>query len=87
MNKLMMTAALFLMAAAPGAMAQAGRTAPNAVTPNTGVGNSIPQAPVGHRQPRRGEVPSEKNLNNPNDPISREDAELNRKLKSICRGC
>ncbi|HLX16125.1 MAG TPA: hypothetical protein VKS24_13080 [Bradyrhizobium sp.] len=44
-------------------------------------------APVGHRQPRVDQVPSEKNLNNPNDPVNREDAELDRKLKSICRGC
>jgi len=32
-------------------------------------------------------VPPEKNLNNPNDPANREDAALDRKLKSICRGC
>jgi hypothetical protein len=45
------------------------------------------QAPVGHRQPRAGDVPSEKNLSNPNDPMNREDAALDRKIKSICRGC
>ena len=44
-------------------------------------------APVGHRQPRADQVPSEKNLGNPNDPINREDAALDRKIKSICRGC
>jgi hypothetical protein len=45
------------------------------------------EAPVGHRQPRADQVPSEKNLSNPNDPINREDALLDKKIKSICRGC
>ena len=45
------------------------------------------EAPVGHRQPRADQVPSEKNLGNPNDPVNREDAALDRKIKSICRGC
>jgi hypothetical protein len=45
------------------------------------------EAPVGHRQPRAGQLPSEKNLSNPNDAANREDAALDRKIKSICRGC
>jgi hypothetical protein len=45
------------------------------------------EAPIGHRQPRADQVPSEKNLSNPNDPINKEDAALDRKIKSICRGC
>jgi hypothetical protein len=48
---------------------------------------AVPEAPVGHRQPRTDQVPSEKNLSDPNDPTNREDAELDRKIKSICRGC
>ena len=48
---------------------------------------SVPEAPVGHRQPRVDQVPSEKNLSDPNDPTNREDAALDRKIKSICRGC
>ena len=47
----------------------------------------IPEAPVGHRQPRAGDVPDEKNLSNPNDPMNKEDAALDKKIKSICRGC
>ena len=47
----------------------------------------VVQAPVGHRQPRVGDVPSEKNLSNPNDPANKEDAALDKKIKSICRGC
>ena len=45
------------------------------------------QAPVGHRQPRAGDVPNEKNLSDPNDPLSKENAALDKKIKSICRGC
>jgi hypothetical protein len=52
-----------------------------------GGGGGVIQAPVGHRQPRAGDVPSEKNLSDPNDPLSKENAALDRKIKSICRGC
>lgn len=48
---------------------------------------TLPQAPVGHRQPRAGDVPSEKNLSDPNNPVNKEDALLDKKIKSICRGC
>jgi hypothetical protein len=46
------------------------------------------EAPVGHRQPQADQVPSEKNLmGDPNDPINRENAALDRMTKGICRGC
>jgi hypothetical protein len=48
---------------------------------------SVPQAPVGHRQPRAGDVPSDKNISDPNDPLSKENQALDKKIKSICRGC
>jgi hypothetical protein len=49
---------------------------------------SLPEAPVGHRQPRADQVPSEQNLmGDPNDPINRENAALDRMVKGICRGC
>jgi hypothetical protein len=51
------------------------------------INGGIPDAPIGHRQPRAGDVPSEKNLSNPNDPMNKEDAALDKKIKSICRGC
>jgi len=59
---------------------------------NTGSSSSkppraVPEAPVGHRQPRADQVPSEKNLSDPNDAVNREDAALDKKIKSICRGC
>ena len=84
MRKLVTTAALLILGT--GAMAQ-----------NSGSGGSstavknqaqpVREAPVGHRQPRADQVPSEKNLSNPNDPVNKEDAALDRKIKSICRGC
>jgi hypothetical protein len=40
----------------------------------------------GHSQPRADQVPSEKNLMNPNDPVNKENAALDRML-DICRGC
>jgi hypothetical protein len=47
----------------------------------TGSARTLPQAPVGHRQPRATEVPS------PGDVTRNEaDVELDRKL-NICRGC
>ena len=47
----------------------------------------LPEAPVGHRQPRRGDVANEKNISDPNSQANKEDAALDKKIKSICRGC
>jgi hypothetical protein len=68
------------------AMAQNGGTGSSS-QPNPPRGAVLPEAPVGHRQPRVDQVPSERNLSDPNDPTNREDADLDRKIKSICRGC
>ena len=87
MNRWIAAAALLLLVAGPAAVAQTGQGGVGQTAPGAGTTPPIPNAPVGHRQPRRGDVPSEKNLANPNDPIAREDAQLDRKLKSICRGC
>lgn len=81
MKHLLMTAALLLVVSGTGASAQ---TTQN---DRPSVNSGIPNAPVGHRQPRASDVPSEKNLSNPRDSMNREDAELDRKIKSICRGC
>jgi hypothetical protein len=48
---------------------------------------SLGEAPVGHRQPRADQVPSERNLMNPNDSINQENAALDRMINGICRGC
>ena len=50
-------------------------------------GSGVPEAPIGHRQPRRGDVSNEKNISDPNSQANKEDAALDRKIKSICRGC
>ena len=49
--------------------------------------SGVPDAPVGHRQPRRGDVGNEKNISDPNSQANTEDAALDKKIKSICRGC
>ena len=62
---------------------------PSAQLPSTNPDKQLlPEAPIGHRQPRADQVPSEKNLmGNPNDAIDRENAALDRMTKGICRGC
>jgi hypothetical protein len=81
MRKLLMTMTLLALVASPAAIAQTGNQ-PTA-SPRQG---PLP-APVGHRQPRADQVPSEKNLSDPNNPVNREDAALDKSIKSICRGC
>jgi hypothetical protein len=84
-TRLITTVALLTLIGAPAAIAQTG----------TGGGSSTAtknqpmarEAPIGHRQPRVSDVPPEKNLSDPNDPLSKENAALDRKIKSICRGC
>ena len=84
MRNLITTMALLALIGSQAAMAQTGSKAgsPGATSPQP-----AREAPVGHRQPRAADVPSEKNLSDPNDPLSKENAELDKKIKSICRGC
>ncbi|MEA2892031.1 MAG: hypothetical protein QOI05_2824 [Bradyrhizobium sp.] len=84
MRNLMTTMALLALIGSPAAMAQTGS---NTGSPGATSSASGREAPIGHRQPRVGDVPSEKNLNDPNDPLSKENALLDKKIKSICRGC
>ena len=49
--------------------------------------SGVPDAPVGHRQPRRGDVGNEKNISDPNSQANKDVAALDKKIKSICRGC
>lgn len=75
-----------VLVAAPVAFAQSGRNAAGgglsapAAAPSPGTG--VMQAPVGHLQPRRdpslGEQPYQ---------ATAEEKALDRKIKSICRGC
>jgi hypothetical protein len=54
--------------------------------PMTGEQQALVDASGGHSQPRANQVPSEKNLMNPNDPVNQENAALDHML-DICRGC
>jgi len=78
MQKVLVTATLLMLTVGSTAIAQTGTSS----TKNSG---PLP-APVGHRQPRADEIPSNKN-NAAADAEKKADAELDRKIKSICRGC
>jgi hypothetical protein len=84
MKKIMVAASLVVLLGGT-AFAQTGT--PKGSTSGGATSGSPPQAPVGHRQPRAGDVPNEKNLSDPNDPLSKENQALDKKIKSICRGC
>ncbi|SIO55296.1 hypothetical protein SAMN05443247_08026 [Bradyrhizobium erythrophlei] len=85
MRKTILSIALLVLIGGPAAFAQGGTST---VPKNSGGADKpVIQAPVGHRQPRAGDVPDEKNLSDPNDPLSKENAALDKKIKSICRGC
>jgi hypothetical protein len=80
MHKTILSVAFAALIAVPVAFAQGNNATPSAQ-------DRLIPAPVGHRQPRAGDVPNEKNIADPNNPANKEDAALDRKLKSICRGC
>ena len=88
MRKLITTIALLALIDTSAAIAQtvgSQNQLPSSTNPDKQL---LPEAPVGHRQPRADQVPSEKNLmGDPNDPIDRENAALDRMVKGICRGC
>ncbi|MET0876742.1 MAG: hypothetical protein ABWY14_06360 [Tardiphaga sp.] len=44
------------------------------------------EAPIGHRQPRPGDLPPETGSNDPGR-IDAQDRELDRKIRGICKGC
>ena len=88
MRKLITTIVLLTLVDSSVAIAQPAGSRNPAAAPLMNSDQQLrPEAPVGHRQPRADQVPSEKNLMNPNDPVNRENAELDRKIKGICRGC
>jgi len=82
MRKTILSITLLVLIGGPVALAQGGTST---VPKNSD--KSTVEAPVGHRQPRVGDVPNEKNLADPNNPVNKEDAALDKKIKSICRGC
>jgi hypothetical protein len=89
MKKTIVSMALLALIGVPGAIAQSG-------SKGTSVGSTIygtvPEAPVGHRQPRASDVPSgtsdlPNEKNSTIDLLAKENALLDKKIKSICRGC
>jgi hypothetical protein len=87
MKKLMIAVAILVMAGEAGALAQSRNKSTNTMDSSDSSSRSSVQAPVGHRQPRTTDAPNERNMSNMDDSISREDLALDRKIKSICRGC
>ena len=88
MRKLIATIALLALVDTSAAIAQSAGSRNPAPAPSMNSDpQMLPEAPIGHRQPRADQVPSEKNLMNPNDPMNQDNAALDRMIKGICRGC
>jgi len=84
MRKLIATIALLAVVDTSAAIAQSAGSRDPAAGPSV---SSVPEAPIGHRQPRADQVPSEKDLMNPNDSLNRQNAAVDRIINGICRGC
>jgi hypothetical protein len=89
MRKMLTVFALLDLIGGPAAFAQTGgRTGSSAgASRSSGTSNSGGpiEAPVGHRQPRPSDLPS--NVSEDPTHLNADDAALDRKIKSICRGC
>lgn len=86
MKKLAIAMGLLMAVAAAPAFAQGGGVGGGSSAGASSSGRSQ-EAPIGHRQVRPSDIPSEKNISDPNNPANKEDAALDKKIKSICRGC
>jgi hypothetical protein len=89
MRRLITTIALLALVDSSVAIAQTAGSPNPAAPASTNSGQPLlpGDAPVGHRQPRADQVPSVKNPMDPNDPVDRENAALDRMINGICRGC
>jgi hypothetical protein len=89
MRKLITMIALLALVDTSVAIARTAGSRNRSAPPSTNSGQKLlpDAAPVGHRQPRADQVPSEKSLMDPNDPINQENAALDRMINGICRGC
>lgn len=74
---------VMIVAIAAGMIVLAGDVSNRAVAANT---DRVPPAPVGHRQPTARDVPAEQD-NSAEHAMKKMDQDLDRKVKSICRGC
>ncbi len=85
MNKIIALAFFLALGGASAALAQyEARDGFSGLTPDK---SSRFNAPIGHRQPRPSDIPAESKNANDRGEVDPADAALNRKIKSICRGC
>ena len=87
MRKTVLVMALMMVAAGASQLGMSPAWAQQGGSSSVQKNSGVPEAPIGHRQPRRGDVPNEKNVSDPNSTANKEDAALDKKIKSICRGC
>ena len=90
MKKMIISMAFVALIGTPAAIAQSGSKGTTGTTVGSTINGTVPEAPVGHRQPRASDVPNAtgdiQNVQLP-DLLAKENAALDRKIKSICRGC
>jgi len=79
MRTMILSMALVVLIGGADALAQGS----SSVQKNSGGSGAGTQAPVGHRQPRPSDLPNQKNLSDPNDPLSKENQALDRKIKKV----
>ena len=88
MKKTIISMAPVALIGAPGAIAQSGS---KGTSVGSTINGTVPEAPVGHRQPRASDVPQTSDVPNEKNPtldlLAKENANLDKKIKSICRGC
>ncbi|UFX47817.1 hypothetical protein HAP47_0014600 [Bradyrhizobium sp. 41S5] len=77
-------AAILTMAVTTSCFAQAAVREPSAFASNETATRPW-SAPLGHRQPRAADIPAAASASQ--QIIDQEDATVDRKIKSICRGC
>ena len=87
MKKTIISMALLVLIGTPAAVAQSDK----GTSVGTTINGAVPRAPVGHRQPRASDVPqasaAPNEQNSTIDLLAKENANLDKKIKSICRGC
>ncbi|MEH6950381.1 hypothetical protein V4R08_03380 [Nitrobacter sp. NHB1] len=86
MSKTVAIAVSMALIGVPAALAQH-KTTGGSSDPAATQSSPYINAPVGHRQPRPSEIPAESTKAWNPDQIDPADAALDRKIKSICRGC
>lgn len=86
MSKITVIAVSAVLIGAPAALAQ--YPAGSGSSPGSTIDRfSRDSAPIGHRQPRPTDLPPDSRDARDRDRLDPADAALQRKIKSICRGC